>query len=99
MQLMNLQITKPFILKLKVESIFLMYKPHSEVLKILILLPGKHNVMNALAALAMADVYGVPLEEIKQSLLSFKGVKEGFRIKSKQKICVLLTIMRIILQR
>ena len=36
-------------------------------------LPGKHNMMNALASLAMANMYGVSLEDIKSRLATFKG--------------------------
>ena len=53
-------------------------------------MPGKHNVMNALAALAMADVYGVSLEGIKESLSTFKGVKRRFSYKIKTNDFVLI---------
>jgi UDP-N-acetylmuramate--alanine ligase len=53
-------------------------------------LPGRHNVMNALAALAMADVYGVSLENIKHSLSTFKGVKRRFSYKIKTEDFVLI---------
>ena len=46
--------------------------------------------MNALAALAMADVYGIPLAEIKQRLASFKGVKRRFSYKIKTDDLVLI---------
>ena len=46
--------------------------------------------MNALAALAMADVYGVPLLEIKESLSSFKGVKRRFSYRIKTPNFVLI---------
>ena len=32
---------------------------------------GEHNVMNALAALAVADAYGVPLADAAEKLLEF----------------------------
>ena len=38
-------------------------------------LPGKHNVLNAVAALAMANNFGVSLQVIAKALLSFKGVQ------------------------
>jgi len=44
-------------------------------------LPGKHNVMNALAALAMANEYGISLELIKEQLKTFKGVQRRFSYK------------------
>lgn len=53
-------------------------------------LPGKHNVMNALAALALADVYGVSLEKIKESLSTFIGVKRRFSYKIKNENFVLI---------
>ena len=78
---------------LKIESgkyIFDVKTPSSEIKKIEFKLPGKHNVMNALAALAMADVYGVSLENIKQSLATFKGVKRRFSYKIKTDDLVLI---------
>jgi UDP-N-acetylmuramate--alanine ligase len=78
---------------LKIESgkyIFDVKTPSSEIKNIEFHLPGQHNVMNALAALAMADVYGVSLENIKQSLSTFKGVKRRFSYKIKTKSFVLI---------
>ncbi|WP_370408057.1 UDP-N-acetylmuramate--L-alanine ligase [Tenacibaculum dicentrarchi] len=53
-------------------------------------LPGKHNMMNALAALAMADVYGVTLENIKNQLKTFTGVQRRFSYKIKTENLVLI---------
>ena len=78
---------------LKIESgkyIFDVQTPSGSIANIHFHLPGKHNVMNALAALAMADVYGVPLEEIKQGLASFKGVQRRFSYKIKTADFVLI---------
>lgn len=44
-------------------------------------LPGKHNVMNALAATAMALNYGISSEVIKIKLKTFKGVERRFSYK------------------
>lgn len=52
--------------------------PTDTVKNIEFYLPGKHNVMNALAALAMANEYGIDLESIKKSLKTFKGVQRRF---------------------
>ena len=68
----------------KIESgkyIFDVQTPSEIIKNIEFHLPGKHNVMNALAALAMADAYGVSLENIKQRLATFKGVKRRFSYK------------------
>lgn len=43
--------------------------------------PGAINVENALAAIAMADQSGVPLERISASLPGFKGVKRRFEVQ------------------
>lgn len=78
---------------LKIDSgkyIFDVKTPVSEIKNIEFHLPGKHNVMNALAALAMADVYGISLEEIKESLSTFKGVQRRFTYKIKTNDFVLI---------
>jgi len=41
-------------------------------------LPGRHNLSNALIALAMAVEYGCPHRQLAEALLSFKGVKRRF---------------------
>lgn len=46
-------------------------------------LPGKHNLMNALTALAMARTFGTPTEDIANALCSFKGIKRRFSYQIK----------------
>ncbi len=46
-------------------------------------LPGKHNLMNALMALAMAKTFGIPNEDIASALRSFKGIKRRFSYQIK----------------
>lgn len=46
-------------------------------------LPGKHNLMNALMALAMAKTFGIPNEDIANALFSFKGIKRRFSYQIK----------------
>ncbi|WP_299013342.1 UDP-N-acetylmuramate--L-alanine ligase [uncultured Polaribacter sp.] len=70
--------------------IFDVKTPRSKIKDIAFNLPGKHNVMNALAAFAMADVYGVDLAIIKERLQSFKGVKRRFSYKIKTENFVLI---------
>ena len=77
----------------KVETgkyVFDVQTPTSEIKNIEFHLPGKHNMMNALAALAMADVYGVSLESIKEQLRTFKGVQRRFSYKIKNESIVLI---------
>ncbi len=42
--------------------------------------PGRHNVENALAALAAAQAAGVPFEEAAQALAGFKGLRRRFEL-------------------
>ena len=77
----------------KVETgkyVFDVQTPTSEIKNIEFHLPGKHNMMNALAALAMADVYGVSLDKIKEQLKTFKGVQRRFSYKIKTESVVLI---------
>jgi UDP-N-acetylmuramate--alanine ligase len=46
-------------------------------------LPGHHNLMNALMALAMAKTFGSPTESIAKALASFKGVQRRFSYQIK----------------
>jgi UDP-N-acetylmuramate--alanine ligase len=56
----------------------------SEIIKnIAFGLPGRHNLMNALMALAMAKTYGSPTESITKALASFKGVQRRFSYQIK----------------
>ncbi|MGK0412591.1 MAG: UDP-N-acetylmuramate--alanine ligase [Polaribacter sp.] len=82
---------KAFHLKIENGTYIFDVETPSEIIKnIKFHLPGKHNVMNALAALAMADVYGVSLENIKHRLFTFKGVKRRFTYKIKTANFVLI---------
>jgi len=42
-------------------------------------LPGQHNVLNALAAMATALELGVPFEEVAEALASFRGVERRYQ--------------------
>jgi UDP-N-acetylmuramate--alanine ligase len=46
-------------------------------------LPGRHNLSNALIALAMAVEYGVPTPQLAKALASYKGVKRRFTYQIK----------------
>ncbi len=59
-------------------------KTPSEIMKdIQFGLPGKHNLMNALMALAMAKTFGLPTKDIANALLSFRGIKRRFSYQIK----------------
>ncbi|SDZ93883.1 UDP-N-acetylmuramate--L-alanine ligase [Flavobacterium gillisiae] len=46
-------------------------------------LPGKHNLMNALMAIAMAINFGTPTDAIAIALASFKGIRRRFSYQIK----------------
>lgn len=46
-------------------------------------LPGKHNLMNALMALAMAKTFGTSSDAIVKALASFKGIRRRFSYQIK----------------
>jgi len=41
-------------------------------------LPGRHNLSNAIIALAMTAAYGIPLPQLARALASYRGVKRRF---------------------
>jgi len=53
-------------------------------------LPGNHNLLNAITALAIAIQYGSPTNELARALYSFKGVKRRFtyRLKTDDRILI-----------
>ena len=70
--------------------IFDVKTPSEIVENIKINLPGKHNVLNAVAALAMANSFGITLPVIAKALLTFKGIKRRFSYKIKTENLVLI---------
>ncbi|WP_040281443.1 UDP-N-acetylmuramate--L-alanine ligase [Psychroserpens damuponensis] len=46
-------------------------------------LPGRHNLSNALIALAMSVEYGLPQPQLAKALASYKGVKRRFTYQIK----------------
>lgn len=53
-------------------------------------LPGRHNLMNALMAIAMANLFGTPTDAIAKAVASFKGIKRRFsyQIKTEAKVYI-----------
>ena len=47
-------------------------------------LPGRHNLFNAITALAMAITYGSPIKGLGAALVSFKGVNRRFTYRIKR---------------
>jgi UDP-N-acetylmuramate--alanine ligase len=45
--------------------------------------PGEHNVRNALAALAVVDLLGLPIEEAARALGSYRGTGRRFEVRGE----------------
>jgi UDP-N-acetylmuramate--alanine ligase len=46
-------------------------------------IPGRHNVLNALATIVVADWLGLPFETARSALTEFRGVDRRFEIKGE----------------
>ena len=71
-------------------QVFDLHTPKSILQNVRFLLSGKHNLSNALVAVAMAEQYGLKLPEIAKALESFQGIKRRFSYKIKTENCVLI---------
>jgi UDP-N-acetylmuramate--alanine ligase len=56
------------------------YRDSGERLAVTLNLPGRHNVLNALAAIAVAQWLGVSEEAIRQGLAGFQGIARRIQI-------------------
>lgn len=72
------------------EYVFDIKTPTEFVKGIKTTLPGKHNVLNTVAALAMANNFGVPILVIAKALLTFKGIRRRFSYRIKTDSLVLI---------
>ena len=63
--------------------VFDVISPSETIENIAFNLPGHHNLMNALMALAMAKTFGTPTNDIAKALASFKGVQRRFSYQIK----------------
>jgi UDP-N-acetylmuramate--alanine ligase len=59
---------------------FTVCKSGKKVVEVSLSIPGKHNIYNALAAFAAADLMGVDVDQIAKSLKAFTGVHRRFEM-------------------
>lgn len=55
---------------------------------------GTHNHENVMAACAMAAVYGVPVDVIRESVKAFKGVEHRIEYVTEKKVLHITMIQR-----
>lgn len=70
--------------------IFDIAMPHTMISGVRFNKPGRHNLLNGLAAFAMAEQSGNPLDKLALAMATFKGVQRRFsyQIKSKDFIFI-----------
>lgn len=68
-------------------------RPRHEPLSIQLNLPGRHNVQNALAAIAVATEEGVSDKAIQDALASFEGIGRRFNIHGTYKQIPSVTVI------
>jgi UDP-N-acetylmuramate--alanine ligase len=66
------------------------YSPNGELANVRLGLPGRHNVENAVVAMACALLAGAAIQDLPNVLASFKGVARRFdvRLKSEQGVYI-----------
>jgi UDP-N-acetylmuramate--alanine ligase len=62
-------------------SSFEVWKQEQLLGKVILGVPGTHNVSNALAAIALATELGIPMPKISEALQSFRGARRRFETK------------------
>jgi UDP-N-acetylmuramate-alanine ligase len=67
----------------------LFYK-NKNIGEIRINVPGKHNVLNSLAAIALGMEINVPINNLKRGINSYKGVRRRFEIKKNKTDIILV---------
>ncbi len=64
---------------------FDIFKGEEKLCHVALRVPGKHNIYNALATAAAAELYGIPAEAIGRGLSEFCGIKR--RMEYKGRLC------------
>ena len=63
------------------KSEYTLFHKKNNLGKININVPGKHNILNSLAAITLGIELDIPLEKVKSGIKSYKGVRRRFEIK------------------
>ena len=72
------------------QYVFDVQTPIEKISNLEFALPGKHNLMNALMAIAMSKTYGISKDNIAAALANFIGIKRrfSFQIKSDKRVYI-----------
>ncbi len=71
------------------ESTFTLFHKNKNLGPIKINVPGKHNILNSLAALALGIEIDIPINRLKNGIKKYKGVRRRFELKkNKHKLLI-----------
>ncbi len=59
--------------------------PETQTIRVSLQVPGKHNVQNSLAALAVASLLGLPPKKVAEALGEFRGAGRRFEVAGEVK--------------
>jgi UDP-N-acetylmuramate--alanine ligase len=62
------------------ETSFVVHHKGRSLGEFVVRMPGQHNVLNCLAVIAISDELAVPLDVVKESLATFRGVARRFTV-------------------
>ncbi|MFH1321505.1 MAG: Mur ligase family protein [Bacteroidota bacterium] len=82
----SLSAAEYFAKNIKIENgkyVFDIVTPVEEIRNIKLDIPGRHNMENAIAAIAVAQIMEIKVKDIKEAISSFKGVKRRFDYQVK----------------
>ena len=66
----------------KSDSEYTLFHKQKNLGKIEIKVPGKHNVLNSLAAIALGIEINIPIDKLKNGINNYTGVRRRFEIKN-----------------
>lgn len=61
--------------------------------------PGKHNILNALACTCLCDYYGIDKKSIENALSKFTGADRRFEFKMEKLMVLVYMMIMVIIQQ
>ncbi|WP_457755688.1 UDP-N-acetylmuramate--L-alanine ligase [Thermodesulfatator indicus] len=71
------------VIKEGARSVFAVFENDKILGEVVVPFPGKHNILNALATVALARTLEISFKDIRKGLSDFKGVRRRFDLKGK----------------
>ncbi|WP_368489154.1 UDP-N-acetylmuramate--L-alanine ligase [Clostridium sp. BJN0013] len=71
-------------------AFFEVYKSDKKLFSLNLSVPGKHNILNALASISVSLILNISVDNIRDGLKNFKGTHRRFEIKGKKEGIVVI---------